>query len=189
MHKVRITLQDITPSIWRIILVEDAITLHKFNHMIQAAMGWTNCHLHEFEIAGQRYGIPSDEYFDENIKDGKKYILSNMLKKGDTCLYTYDFGDSWCHTIEVEDVAASFGRLKAPACIGGARCCPPEDCGGVYGYVDLMENLADPEHEEYNSTLDWLEAIGFEEGYDPEAFTKEAATKRMRSKLWQNMEY
>lgn len=169
--------------------MDESIALHKFNHMIQSAMGWTNSHLHEFEIAGQRYGMPSDEDFDEGINDGKKYVLSDMLKKGDRCQYTYDFGDSWCHTIEIEDVAPSFGRLKAPACIDGARQCPPEDCGGAWGYAALLEIIADPEHEEHKSTLEWLEDAAHDGKHDPDKFSKDEATKRMRGKLWQHMDY
>ncbi|MDA1129584.1 MAG: plasmid pRiA4b ORF-3 family protein, partial [Chloroflexi bacterium] len=131
---------------------------------IQDAMGWFDSHLHEFRINNpeggsvQRIGIPDDEFDDEeptlagwDLKISDYFSLENT-----SASYTYDFGDNWQHTITLKDVLERTPRLRYPRCVGGARACPPEDCGGIWGYEEFLEAIQEPAHEEHESMLEWV---------------------------------
>ena len=79
--------------------------------------------------------------------------------------YDYDFGDGWEHELTLEAILPQEPGKKYPRCVAGARACPPEDCGGIGGYENLMTVIQTPTHEEYESTLQWLGRR-----FDPEAF-------------------
>ena len=127
-------------------------------------MGWWNSHLYLFEIKGRRY---SDSDFElEDVKNAHKTWLHRVVQEGDTFSYEYDFGDSWMHEIVVQKTFdAEEEEHPGSACLDGARACPPEDCGGVWGYADLLEAIKDPRHEEHEELTEW---VG--EDFDPEAF-------------------
>jgi len=165
---LKITLRGIKPPIWRRILVQGGMTLSELHYAIQAALGWTDSHLHAFEIGGEQYGDPRimDDVADEN-----RLTLNSIMKSGITRFeYTYDFGDSWEHLITIEKTQPAIDGKLYPACIAGARSCPPEDCGGIWGYRHLLEVLADSAHPEYDEQTEW---IG--EDFDPEKFVLETA--------------
>lgn len=171
---LRIELDDIAPAIWRRIAVPATITLADLHEILQIAMGWENGHLHEFCLAGQRYGIPNPE-FDDAVMDEDEVKLSAILKrKGQKIAYLYDFGDGWEHTIKLEDYPNE--PLTLPVVLDGARACPPEDCGGPWGYEDLLAALADPKHEEHENLIDW---VG--EDFDPERFSIQAVNRALAS--------
>lgn len=129
-------------------------------------MGWENAHLYEFQFQDRSFGLMDDEAPEEQ-EDAEEVELESLgLKKGDQFLYTYDFGDSWEHTLTVEDLRPDVP--DHPVCLDGARNCPPEDCGGRWAYAGLLEVVANPEHEEYDDLTEWL---GGE--FDPEAFDME----------------
>ena len=134
-------------------------------------MGWTNSHLHEFEVSGTRYGDPDlleDDFGEADFEDSRESLLREVLdgrRRGFRFRYLYDFGDNWEHEILLEDQQTADPKVKYPVCIAGERACPPEDCGGTWGYANLLEILADPKHEEHES---YLERVGGE--FDPEAF-------------------
>lgn len=129
-------------------------------------MGWQDYHLHMFEIGGERFELFEDgEHEPENgCQDERKRTLAEILTKGMQFTYVYDFGDDWEHAITVEDVLRPASGSPAPLCIDGARACPPEDCGGPYGYPNFLEALSDPDHPEHSATAEWAR------GFEPEQF-------------------
>ena len=179
IYQFKITLIDAKPPIWRRIQVADC-TLAQFHEHIQTAMGWTNSHLHDFHIEGLQYGDPKTLDADADMCDTAKTNLSQVLPEGDDRFafhYTYDFGDGWEHMIEFEGIKPRNDKKKYPICLTGKRACPPEDCGGVWGYAELLEALADPKHEEYEAMKEW---VG--DSFDPEHFDKNETTEAMRVK-------
>ncbi len=147
-YQIKITLVGSKPPIWRRVLVADTMTLARLHDVIQIAMGWTDSHLHQFAVKGQLYGTPDPE-FDVEVKDAARVKLGGVLKQEkDWIVYEYDFGDSWEHRIVLEKVLPHDASVPVPRCIAGKRVCPPEDCGGIWGYADLLEAIGDPAHPE-----------------------------------------
>lgn len=164
--QLKITLQGLKPPIWRRVVVRADVTLSALHDIVQRAMGWTDAHLHAFEIDGARYGCPSVDEFADDLLDERRHQLGALVSPRQRFTYEYDFGDGWRHQIIVEKALVPAPDLRLPTCIAGARACPPEDCGGVHGYVELLEALDDPEHERHDELLEWLGGP-----IDPEAFT------------------
>ena len=157
VFQLKITLLDTKPPIWRRVLVDGRSTLDHLHEVIQAAFGWWNCHLHEFEVGRTRYGIPDpDEDWGEPPRDERRTRLDAIASVGSSFRYTYDFGDGWEHRVVVEKVLTSTADIALPACIDGRRACPPEDCGGTWGYRELLEILADRSHPEHEHRREWL---------------------------------
>jgi hypothetical protein len=179
VYQLKITLQGIRPPIWRRILVPSNTKLSELHKWIEGVMGWYGGHLHKFEAGGICYGKPSpyDEFDDE---DEGRYRLSDIApSSGSRFYYEYDFGDGWRHLVIVEKVQPPDPNVEYPICTGGRRRCPPEDCGGVWGYAEMLRALAIPEGERSEEQEEALEWVG--EDFDPEEFDAEAATSRMRS--------
>ena len=182
IYQFKITLLGSKPPIWRRIQVADC-TLDKLHEHIQTAMGWTNSHLHQFEIKGKRYGDPElivDGFDDSNCVDSTRTRISKILPKTGkrfSFTYEYDFGDGWDHEILFEGCPQKEPRKRYPLCIEGERACPPEDVGGIGGFYEFLEALADPEHEQHDEFMEW----GGE--FDPEKFDARQATKDMKDGL------
>jgi hypothetical protein len=168
IYQIKLSLIGVKPPIWRTVLVASDINLESFHEVIQLAMGWTNSHLHQFIANKVFYGMPDDD-FELEMEDETKHKLSQLLKKEkDTLIYEYDFGDSWEHKILLEKILPYDSSTALPVCIKGKRACPPEDCGGIWGYEELLETISDPKHPDHESMLEWL---GGE--FDPEEFDLE----------------
>ena len=168
IYQIKISLIGAKPPIWRTVLVPSNIDLETFHDVIQLAMGWTDSHLHQFIANKVFYGIPDDD-FELEMEDESKYKLSQLLtKEKDTLIYEYDFGDSWEHKILLEKILPYDSKTVLPVCIKGKRACPPEDCGGIWGYEELLETISDPKHPDHEDMLEWL---GGE--FDPEEFDLE----------------
>lgn len=182
VYRFKIVLQDSDPAIWRRIETKD-VALEQLHALIQTAMGWTNSHLHQFEIAGSRYSDPRfmmDDLDDFGAIDYRGLRVSDLVAKHGTKLrmgYEYDFGDGWQHEVVLEKVTESERGIRYPRCIDGERACPPEDVGGVYGFVDYVEAITNPSHSEHD---DFLEGYG---PFDPTEFDAAKATRRMRKGL------
>lgn len=180
----KIVLKDVRPPVWRRFLVPEEITLYKLHCAIQDVMGWWDYHLHEFIRHGKRYGVP-DPDFDwggEPLLNDKRIRLSDLgLSLKDKMIYAYDFGDGWEHELLVEKILPPPEGIKKPVCLKGARSCPPEDCGGPWGYENLLEILKDPEHEEYESMKTWLP-----EGFDSESFDLDLVNRMLSSRQWKS---
>ncbi|MGR8009724.1 plasmid pRiA4b ORF-3 family protein [Streptomyces hypolithicus] len=163
------------PRVWRRLLVPAAIRLDRLHSVIQAAMGWQNCHMHAFALGGVQYGRPDGEL---GFRDERTAALTALLKPGTHCVYTYDFGDSWEHRITVEQHLTAEAGLHYPRCVDGAGACPPEDCGGSPGYSDLKTILADPAHGEHHTMLAWLGLRSATE-FAPARFAPDEADMRL----------
>jgi len=179
VYQFKITLMGVKPKVWRRIVIKDCF-LEDLHWHIQGAFGWTNSHLHDFDIGPDRYGIPSMIDMEDmpECKDSTKTLLSELLPedgKPFVFKYTYDLGDNWEHEVLFEGVVEVPKRTRLPICIEGKRACPPEDCGGEGGYEHLLYVLGDPTHEEHEDYRQW---VG--EFFDPERFDPKMATAIMR---------
>jgi len=157
-YQLKVTLNDATPPIWRRILVPSDIPLGKLHIVLQVAMGWTNSHLHQFVSGGTLYGIQDEEFsLEMEVEDENRYKLDQLLRaEKEAIKYEYDFGDGWVHKIVLEKILPHQNDKQLPLCIKGKRACPPEDCGGIGGYLGLLDILKDPEHPEYEDMVEWL---------------------------------
>lgn len=171
VYQFKITLEEIDPPIWRRIQVPETYSFWDLHVAIQDSMGWTDSHLHQFEIKNPVTGaeveisIPDEEWEDESLAGWEVKIADYFSMKNPQALYIYDFGDNWEHTIKLEKILPRDEKVEYPICLEGERACPPEDCGGVWGYVDLLETISDPDNEEYEDTIEWLG-----DDFDPEYF-------------------
>jgi hypothetical protein len=189
IFQFKITLMQSKPPIWRRIQIQNC-TLDKLHEHIQTAMGWTNSHLHDFEIDDQRYGDP--ELLDEGFEDfdcvnSTQTMISDIIpnnRKRFSFNYQYDFGDSWDHEILFEGCPPLDPTVKYPICLEGERACPPEDVGGIWGYAEFLEVLANPKHAEHESILEWCGGK-----FSPDKFDPVKATKEMTQGLpdWRRM--
>jgi Plasmid pRiA4b ORF-3-like protein len=154
---LKITLDEVEPAVMRRIVVPADIRLDRLHLVIQAAMGWTNSHLYEFRIGGAGWGEPDPDGLYDGPLDAKKARLDAVLAGAGrkTFSYLYDFGDGWSHTVKLEKTAPGIPGEPNILLLDAVGRCPPEDCGGAPGYENLLEILADPEHEEHEETLEW----------------------------------
>jgi hypothetical protein len=161
---LKVTLRDTKPPIWRRILMPGGRNLFDVHMAIQATMGWMDSHLHAFDIGGQQYGDPTQM---DDLANEERLTLNGIVKSGLTRFrYTYDFGDNWEHDVVIENSSPAHTAKSFPACIGGKRRCPPEDCGGVWGYDELLAILADPAHPQHDEQKEWIGG-----DFDPEDFS------------------
>lgn len=149
-----VELDDVTPTVWRRILVPTGVRMGRLHDMIQAAMGWTNSHLHAFTVGDARFGMCFDEHPDGEIDEQTVTVLQ-ALRDHQRFTYEYDFGDGWEHTITVEAEFRTPHALKFALCLAGENACPPEDCGGPGGFEYFLGALADPKHEEHEDYVRW----------------------------------
>ncbi len=169
-YRLRIALKDIKPPIWRRIRVPGDFNLADLHYVLQTVMGWDNYHLHEFQIGDIRYSDPEfEEYGELCTEDEGDYALDEVIQRENMKFrYVYDFGDGWQHEITVEKIIPADELdpedLSKPVCLKGKRACPPEDCGGVWGYTRLLTVLNDPEDPEHEELKEWAGP------FDPEAF-------------------
>ena len=164
IHQLKITLKHIKPPIWRRLEVPADIKLGKLHDVIQIAMGWTDSHMHAFIAEETVYGTPDPE-FGGSTKSERNVRLDSIVKAGGKLVYEYDFGDGWEHEIKIEKILETDPATHYPRCTAGKRACPPEDCGGLYGYEEFLAAISDSGHPEHSNMRDW---IGGE--FDPEAF-------------------
>ncbi|WP_370948577.1 plasmid pRiA4b ORF-3 family protein [Amycolatopsis sp. cg5] len=176
-YQIKVQLVGVTkPPVWRRIQVSAGFSLDQLHDVIQDAMGWFDCHLHKFSDEWREYGDTDPElgYFDE-----RTVRLSQLLAEtGDKIHYTYDFGDNWDHVITLEKVLPPDVAAAGPSCTAGKGACPPEDCGGSWGYADLKNSLADPEAEDHEDLLEWLGLASGDE-FDPHAFSVGKVSARL----------
>ena len=178
LYQVKVLLTGCKPPIWRRLVVRSDTSLQAFHMLIQYSMGWQSCHLHQFRQNGVIYGSVSDsDFVDDLVNDEADYKLSDLLRhEKDSLQYDYDFGDGWEHKVTLEKILPFDSSAPVVQCIKGKRACPPEDCGGVWGYSDLLEIINDPKHEEFEEKMDWLGG-----GFDPEYFDAEEVNETLSS--------
>ena len=179
LYQFKIRLKNLKPPIWRRIQTRDC-TLDKLHEHIQTSMGWTNSHLHHFQINKKLYGDPwlMEEDFDGQRYENSRILrLSNVVPKSGARFdfeYEYDFGDSWLHEVLFEGCLRADPGRRYPLCVEGERACPPEDVGGTSGYKRFVRAIANPDHREHEENLTWVGGA-----FDPEVFDPETATGKM----------
>lgn len=177
--QLRVALDGIKPPIWRRLLVPDGMTLSDLHHAIQTAFGWWDCHLHGFEAGGKSYGPPESAEDDwRGPLDETRVSLRTLVDRGVRSLtYEYDYGDSWRHTIAIQKALDAKPGETYPKVAAGKRSCPPEDCGGIWGYESLLDARNQPQDEEAAELLSWARNQGWPG--DPEAFDLGGANSAM----------
>jgi hypothetical protein len=175
IYQLKITLKGSKPPIWRRIEVADTVTLARLHQILQVTMGWSDYHLHQFVIEGISYGVP-DPDDEQEVRDGRKVKLNQLLSASkQTLVYEYDFGDGWEHQVVLEKAITPEPDVIYPRCTAGKRACPPEDCGGIWGYVSFLEAIADANHPEHDESLEWVGG-----SFDPEQFDSEEVNQELR---------
>ena len=176
--QLRIELQHITPLIWRRVRVAEAVTLATLHRILQAAMGWTDSHLHEFEIARRRYGVPDDDSDwpeSEPLSDERRARLQSFVEaRVRQFHYTYDFGDNWQHVVKIEDIVPRGNDQPLAVCIAGENRRPPEDVGGAHGYAEFLGILKNSRHPEHADMLAWAGGP-----FDPTEFDMKIVNRRL----------
>lgn len=178
VYALKIRLAEIDPPVWRRVLVADTTTLGELHWIIQLSMGWTNSHLHQFEIDGTYYSDPDFELSEalEDIRNEHRMTIGKaILGEVDRFIYEYDFGDSWRHEVRVEEEYPLNEGDVYPQCVAGERACPPEDCGGVWGYTNFLKVIFDPSHPEHEETLVWAGG-----SFEPDRFDLEAVNWKLK---------
>ncbi|MGB6352693.1 MAG: plasmid pRiA4b ORF-3 family protein [Steroidobacteraceae bacterium] len=176
IYDLRVELEEIEPLIWRRILVPGQITLPQLHDLLQLVMGWTNSHLHSFEVGERTFGMDGTDLEELNMLNEKKFTLDAVL--GDSIrefLYEYDFGDSWRHRVTITPIAKPRTDWSYPLCVAGARAAPPEDVGGVGGYEEFLSAIEDPKHEEHDRMLEWVGGA-----FDPAGFDLNEINRTLR---------
>ncbi len=175
IYQFKVTLKGIRPPIWRRIQVPASYTFWDLHVAIQDAMGWDDCHLHVFRVWDPMWleetqiGLPSGDFMpvegEPTLPGWKQRISSVFTAPKESAVYEYDFGDGWEHAVILEKILPAAAGLRYPVCTAGKRACPPEDCGGIWGYEELLEIRGNPDHQEHEEMMEWLG-----EDFDPEAF-------------------
>lgn len=183
IYQFKVSLKEIHPLIWRRFQVRSDITFRELHKTLQVVMGWWNSHLHSFQVGDLT--ITDSETLAEWSEDGAPDHVTQLDKiikqEGTTCTYEYDFGDSWEHELVLEAILSADETAVYPRCLAGERACPPEDCGGPWGYELFLKALQNPEHEEHDSYLEWVGGA-----FDPEAFDLDNVTQQLREGVyWQ----
>ncbi len=184
-YQLQILLNGTEPSIWRRLQVPATATLGWFHAVLQVAVGWTNSHLHQFICGEHMYADPETQLdlseSDPPALDENKFTLAELLKDvHEGLIYEYDFGDSWEHIVMVEKILPADSSKPATAvCLAGSRACPPEDCGGIGGYLELLKVLKNRRHPEHRNMKEWLGRP-----FDPEFFDIATTNAWLRKLKW-----
>jgi len=174
VYQLRIVLTDSEPLIWRQLLVSGSVTLATLHVIFQHAMGWRGSHQHGFVIGDACYGQPDPDYPETvPVIDEQTVTLSGLVNVGEHFSYQYDFGDDWQHDVTVEAILSADEAPVVPLCLDGGNACPPEDVGGIPGYVDFLDILGDSSHDEHLSMLEWCG------GFDPAVFDPAETNRRL----------
>lgn len=173
VHQLKVVLSGSKPQIWRRLLVDSETPLDVLHYILQDAMGWTNSHLHLFDAQGVQYGEKNPEW---EARDERPVRLNQIAASPKAKFkYEYDMGDGWRHEITVEKILPAEPGKKYPVCLEGALACPPEDCGGIGGYYNLLETVRDPKREDHEEMREWLG-----DDFDPNAFDLNAINKLLK---------
>lgn len=172
IFQFKVTLKDISPTIWRRFQVENNITFHQFHMTLQIVMGWEDRHLYAFDFGDKTITIPDPEYSKRSKSEKnsrKERVYDHFSLEGQQVMYLYDFGDGWEHEVVLEKILPLEPDKAYPNCLGGERSCPQEDCGGVFGHQETVSGLG--------------------EGYDTERFDIEAVNSKLKKKAYQLKQY
>ena len=177
---LRIALLEVEPEIWRVIEIEADITLGGLHDVLIGAMGWKDSHLHSFMVNDQWYSTVIESI--ETIGDDEEgvTVAAALPEVGSSIRWLYDWGDSWEHTITVEDTGTIQDGVTYPVLYDGARACPPEDCGGAHIYMEILHMIDDPSYRpqvvDRDEIMNWLDP-----DFHPNVFHKKRAEWQMRN--------
>jgi len=174
-YQLKITLKNVRPPVWRRVVVPGRITLARLHEVVQVAMGWTDTHLHQWEVGDREYGIPDPEWPDPGLTSERRVRLDAVAVAGTRLRYWYDFGDDWWHDVLVEQVSGRKPGERGPRCLAGRRACPPEDVGGPWGYQEFLAAYTDPAHPEHDERRLWAG-----DGFNPAAFDLPGTDQALR---------
>lgn len=161
VYALKVTLLGTHPLVWRRFLAERDITLGQLHSTLQIVMGWTNSHLYQFAFSRR--------------KQSARARLGDLLgSPGTKLLYEYDFGDGWQHELLLQEILVGDEAFQR-TCVAGARSCPPEDCGGAYGFAELLGAFNDTSHPEHDSAREWLG-----KRFDPDYFSVTEINRKLR---------
>ncbi|HAT50510.1 MAG: plasmid pRiA4b ORF-3 family protein [Nitrospirae bacterium] len=176
LYHLRLSLIDSSPEIWRQLIVPADIPLDRLHDVFQISMGWMDCHLHEFQFGESRY-TSSPESPTDGLDEGMFRLCDLAKRKGSKFGYLYDFGDSWAHHVEVEKTATYPPRdhFDVPiVCVDGKMTCPPEDVGGIYGYMEFREAMENTEHPRHAELIEWYEGLEwYGKSFNRDAFNQQ----------------
>ena len=173
IHRIKVMLAGAKPPIWRRVELASTTTLADLHRIVQVSFEWNGSHLWLFDTPLGRYGPGEMSAVKPDLehRDAQQLTLERAAPQpGSTITYLYDFGDDWQHVIQVESILPAVDGTRYPWCSGGRRAAPPEDCGGVWGYADLIETLGDTGHPGHEAMLEWL-GLGSPAEFDPARFT------------------
>jgi hypothetical protein len=176
VYELDIRLIGIEPPIWRRFSVSDQIKLSALDHVLQVVMGWEHSHLHQYIVGEVHYGEPDPEFDDDlKMQDDRRFKLRDIAREKEASfVYEYDFGDGWLHRVTVVDIWPRTENSLVPRCWDGSRACPPEDCGGIGGYQNLVEALRNRRHPEHRALRMWTG-----EHYNPELFSVQSVNSAL----------
>lgn len=177
VYQLKVGIRGAKPPIWRRLLVPGDTELTELHRMIQAAFGWDGTHLHVFETEYGSFGREDPEL--GHTSDASATLEQVVSQVKDKFTYTYDFGDDWEHQILVEKIEPADPSMTYPVCTGGRRAAPPDDCGGIWGYHELVEVMADPSHPDHQERLAWL-GLDDAAGFQPARFDAEEISELLR---------
>ena len=185
---LHVQIDDIEPPIWRRIAVDGDITLRMLHHILQAAFGWTDSHLHDFAIDNASYQMLDnenvmefvDEMGDTPVFDDRKAKLQRVVQPGQEFVYNYDYGDSWRHIIKVEAIEARAEPMYSATILDGKRAGPPDDVGGPGGYAAFLDTIT--KRRNTDEAIEYLEWAGGD--FDPEAFDRRIANNMLARMAW-----
>ena len=175
VYQMKVTLKGSKPPIWRRIQVASTTTLAQLHQVIQRVMGWESYHLYQFVVGGMEYSDPNMLEKMEG-EDARRVTLATLVRsEKDKFFYEYDFGDGWDHELLIEKILPLEAGKRYPVCLTGKHACPPEDCGGIWGYAGFLEAIQDPQHPEHEAMVEW---VGGE--FDPEAFDLDEVNRELQ---------
>jgi hypothetical protein len=175
IFQLKISLKGLIPPIWRRVQVDSSLSLSNLHRVLQIVMGWGQYHHYQFIIAGIPYREPPPA-LEPNLKNARQVKLAEVVgREGDKFIYVYDLSDDWQHIIKLEKILPPQPGVDHPLCLAGGRACPPEECGGIWEYANLLEIIQNPTHPDY---LEMIEHFGG--NFDPEAFDLARINRALR---------
>ncbi len=187
VYQLKIWILQISPMVWRRLLVRSDSTIADLHYIIQIAIGWNDDHLNLFHIHGKDFGVYHAGGI--NFSDNPEQVLLSAFgfRARERFLYEYDFGDAWLHEVRIEKCLPLDPKRTYPACIDGKHAAPPEDCGGALAYMQVRQKLKyravfgdDGRDDDFDDEDDWRdESLGYQT-FDPDKFSRRDVNVRLR---------
>ncbi|MFA6930277.1 MAG: plasmid pRiA4b ORF-3 family protein [Lentisphaeria bacterium] len=162
-YLLTITLEDMPYACWRQVIVPGGLKLDALHLLLQQVMGWQNCHLYLFQFGSKQYREEGAMEALDTRQTAADVTIEKALGKKTSFTYEYDLGDSWMHTIRVQTVKDDFEPDRMFYCVDGKGACPPEDCGGGWGFQEMLETISNPDSEDFAEMREWAEIEDDEE--------------------------